>query len=85
VKRPSERPNHRRQEDNIKMDLKERWGRLDSSGSGKEPVVSSSEQNNKPSGFRKGSEFLDQPRLSGRTLLNEVSLLDQNYHKTAKY
>jgi hypothetical protein len=58
VKRPSERPNHRRQEDNIKMDLKERWGRLDSSGSGKEPVVSSSEQNKNLQVLEKAVNFL---------------------------
>jgi hypothetical protein len=63
-KRPLGRP-RRRWEDNIKMNLREiRFGcGLDSSGSGREPVVDSCEHGNEPSVSINDEELLD--KLSG--------------------
>jgi hypothetical protein len=48
-KRPPGRP-RRRWDDNIKADLRDRWGELDSAGSGYGPVAGLCEHGNEPSG-----------------------------------
>jgi hypothetical protein len=56
VKRPLERP-RRRWEDNIKIEFRERgknrWGEMDSAGSGQGPVVDFFEHGNEPSASEK--------------------------------
>jgi hypothetical protein len=48
-KRPLGRPRHR-WEDNIKMDLRDSWGKLDLPGSGQGPVAGFCEHGNEPAG-----------------------------------
>jgi hypothetical protein len=66
----------RRLEDNIKVDLRDRWGELDSPGSGKGPVAGFCENGNEPSGSIKKQVFFDKLnvyQLSKNVLHHAVS------------